>query len=192
MNSAKGQNVLAPGELMMFIIILILGVSIYFMNVGNGNTIEQNIDTRMDFAAGEVRKRSAVDTAMVDYVWRAPDIPKSKYGNISAYNLISYYYSTDDGENLDMPSGPVSKPEVESDIGHYLGYKMNQTWQEPTSVAPVDYEITAGNDIQVSSTGYVPTGEWSRVTFRIGLVGDKKEVLVTLRTKTSQNIYSVE
>lgn len=191
MKSSKGQNVLAPGEIMMFIIIIILAVTIYFMNVGNGNRIEQNVDKQMDFAVGEVRKRSAVDTAMVDYVWRAPDISKEEYGNISAYNLISYYYSTPDGEQLDMPSGPVSKSEVEQDMEHYLGYKMNQTWQDPTTVAPVDYEITVGDDIQASSKGYVPSGRWSRILFRIALT-EGNTVLVSLRTRTSHNIYSVE
>ncbi|MFB6207885.1 MAG: hypothetical protein ABEJ69_00900 [Candidatus Nanohaloarchaea archaeon] len=191
--SSKGQGLI--GQVLVFGVVIFFSIIVFVIMASTGNITEQSVQTSISHNLGEVRKRSVLTSTLADYMWRADTSWTSRYGNRSAYRIISYHYSTGSGAIYVGDDNKIPNSTVHSDIKKYLEYKMQQYWWNGPNKVPYAIVLEKKNGaspgtIIVKSPNYKPSGEFSRITVPIALA-DGKKALFTMWTKTSSNIYSV-
>lgn len=193
----KGQTSTLLGTLMMFVMVMIFSFFIFLAFYTNSNFINKNTEDTIKYEIGNQRKRAVIDTTLADEVWRAPKTPKGYFENVTGYDLISYYYATPNSSSNDedyiyIHNESIHESDIRSNLTHYLGYKMNESWLEWRG-DDIDYFLkieTPPRKIQVSVNRYHPSAEWSGMTVPIA-IDEGETVELALWTKTSKQIYGI-
>lgn len=190
-NSRKGQGIII--EILAFSMSVMLALVVFIVMISTGNVQEHQVSQSIDYKLGELRKRSVISITMNDKMWRADSISKGEYGNLPAYKVMSYYFSTP-GDTVYIYDSSKPKSEVKNDIDNYLKYQMDKYWQ--TGPNDVDYMLDVTNPgsssrpSNITVKTYSPTGRASKIVYPLGLTnGTAAEI--TLWTTTSQGIFSV-
>lgn len=198
MKSRKAQGLII--SLLLFMVAMMMSIFVYLiMTVPGDNVVESQVDQEVNYQLGELRKRSTVTTTMNDYMWRSDEIGND-YGDYTAYEIISLYFSTNESEPLYIATDggsavEMSNSEVRNDIETYLKYKMDQYWQDgPNQIGYyIEIEPPSSTDVEPIAVrnpqDYEP-GTYSRVIYPLTLA-DGNVAEITLWTQTSQNIYDV-
>ena len=188
----KGQVVQLIGVIFLFLMIIVVALFQFTTLVTGGNIVEQTINARYEYEMDEIRRMTALQTAVDDNLRRAPDIPENRYGDTTSYELASLYFSAE--EDIDIHGKTIERSQAESDLKHFFQYKMDRTWLSQDA-NPVDYELVIGlgreDSILVSDKGRYPDANWGSSTLPIAL-NDRNETAILLRTKTEHSVFEVE
>lgn len=189
--SNKGQVVQLIGVVFLFLIIVVAALFQFTTLITGGNIVEQTINQRFNYEIGDTRRVTGLQTALDDKIWRSPEVPEDKYGQTTAYELSSLYFSTEN--EIKLHGDDYSRTEVESDLREYFGYKMDQTWLGQDA-NPVDYELVLGQgseeSIVINNKERHPEARWNSVTMPLALK-NSTETGVLLRTRTKYSIFEV-
>lgn len=187
---SKGQGADAIGVVLLFAIGLLVALFFLVLQGHAGASFEESTSTKVEYSIGEIRTRSALTMVMVDKIWRADEVPFSRYGDKSAYKLVSYYFSTD-GDTVRVSGGEFQKSELKQDIKDYLEMKMDKIFVNGPNQVSYAIEISdEQKEIVVKSDDYNPSGKWSKISYPLALTNGETANVV-MWTKTSQGIFSV-
>ncbi|MFB6144815.1 MAG: hypothetical protein ABEJ98_05890 [Candidatus Nanohaloarchaea archaeon] len=191
--SRKGQVVQLIAVVFLFFIVVVLALYQFTALVTGGGIAKQTINQRFNHEVGDIRRMTALQTALSDRVYRSPQVPRGRY-SATAYELTSLYFSTPDGQRIRINGERFSKSRVREDLRNYFSFKMNRTWFG-NYANPVDYHLTAGrgrNDsFSVSVDKRYPGAQWNLVSLPVALASGNKTRLM-LWTRTENRIFEVE
>lgn len=203
----KGQLSLTGAVIIVFLS-LFLAIVIYMLAIGTNNTFDSEVDESINYRIEEVEANSLLTTTLQDRMYHLPDDFSSEYGSDSdsssnykdiyqertPYKVISYYFSTPQGQNIWIDSQQIPKNQVRDDIKEYFKARF-----EPLSDSQEeDYYIRIYNPngqeseyINLrSSQDYSPTSDHLRITSSIALTGGEKAIF-TVWSKSATGVTSV-
>ena len=190
--SSEGQVVQLIAVVFLFFIVIVFSIFQYSMLIMGDNIVDETIQANFEYQLGDSRRMSSLQASLSDQVSRAPSVSDTKYGDVSAYELSSLYFSSEEDVNLNGDS--FGKSEVGEDLEDYFRHKMDQTWLSQGAY-PVDYEFRAGYDrddeIKVSEKSRHPKSRWGSVSLPITLE-NQSEVVAVLYTRTEFSIFEVD
>lgn len=190
----KGQGVIAEVFLVWAAIFLAMFIFI-IVTEGGGGVQEQEVSESIDLKVSDIRKRNVVSNTLNDKMWRQPSINQGEYENITAYKVITYYFSTP-GNTMRIYENQKSMNTVKTDLEKYLTYKMEKYWKEGS--LDTNYYLDLRNASTVSQRpenitvqSYNPSGAQKKVQFRMSKTNGEK-IWFTMFTDKTQPIFGTD
>lgn len=122
----KGQGMI--GEVLMGTAAIIIAITIFLIiESQGGGVMEQEISQEVDIRMSDIRTNTIMSNTLNGHLHILNSVNKGKYGNLSAYRIISYYFSTPGNKiYFDKDRNGIDKSTVRNDIKSYLEYKMDK------------------------------------------------------------------
>jgi hypothetical protein len=149
-NRRKGLVEAAGFAFLVGLTVIITMMLFFLVTSEQGSITERTIETTLDYRLSQIQSRSAIQTTMQDKMWRNPDVNRGEYGDLAAYKVMSYWVSTEEGNDLHIDSDNITYQKAENDIRNYLETKMDRVFIEETA-EPMYYNLTVTYEPQNSA-----------------------------------------
>lgn len=189
--SSEGQVVQLIAVVFLFFIIIVFSIFQLSMLIVGGNIVDETIEANFEYQLGDTRRMSALQTSLSDQVSRTPSISDTKYEEVTAYELSSLYFGSENEVYLNGES--FQKSEVGNDLEDYFEYKMDETWLSQGAY-PVDYELVAGtrrdDGFSIVDRSRHSESNFNGVSLPVS-VENQSEAIFVLNTRTKFSIFGV-
>lgn len=126
----KKGMVEAAGFIFMIGLTIVISMMLFFLVTYDQNPDSENIERTIDYRVGEIEARSTMQTTMEGNLWRETSTFRGKYNNLGAYKILTYWFSTPEGDDLHINNRSIGYQEARNDLRNYLKNRMTSIFVE--------------------------------------------------------------
>lgn len=209
LNKRKGQGISLTGAAVIVFLAIFLALVIYILAIATSNTFDDQVSESINYRIEEVEVNSVLVTALQDRMYHLPEDFSSEYGPHSEdssedykefykgrtpYKVISYYFSTPQGEDVWIGGDNIAKSDVKDDLKEYFRARfkpLQDTSDEDYFLRIYNPDGDDSEQIQIRSNDeYTPTSSHLRITSSIA-IRDGEKAILTLWSKSATGVTSV-
>lgn len=183
----KGQGMI--GEIIIFSMAIFMALVMFILLSSGDAEFEQNVNLEIESGMESITDRSVLTVILNDHVWRAPTVDE-RYNDLTALELTSHYFSTD--EDVKLHGESFSRDAVETDLQEYYSYKMRRNFLGRPEQQDFFLNITNGNNDYIEVDGNEgQDGSWNSIRLPFQL-SDGENGEITMWFRGTGGVFQVE
>jgi hypothetical protein len=165
-----------------------MALAMFFLLSSADSEFQQETQVEVQSSLDTINQRSALTTLLNDQLWRSPSI-EDRYGDLKAFQITSYYLSTDDP--IHIKGKDYSQEKVKEDLETYYLGKMNQHFMNRPSPSNFQLNISYKDKYVAVENLQGDTTTGSSTQVPIQLSDDRKGEII-MWVEGTGGVFSVE